>query len=89
MSWLMRLGLFAGGLVLVLLGMAQLQTGHWVFTNASYHQTTFAASGIGLGCLICLLAFLPPGGWVYRRITTGRKIKKASSKRRLDERRRP
>ena len=88
MSWLIRLGLFASGLVLILLGKSQLQDGYWVFTNASYHQTTFAASGIGLGCLICLFAFLPSGEWVYRRLTTGRKIKKLSSKRRLDERRR-
>lgn len=88
MSLLIRLGLFASGLVLILLGRSQLQAGHWVFTNASYHQTTFAASGIGLGCLICFVSFLPSGDWVYKRITTGRKIKKVSSKRRFGERQR-
>jgi hypothetical protein len=56
----------------ILLARAQLQAGHWAFDNASYHQTTFAAGGYGLGALLILLAFLPPRDWVYKHITTKR-----------------
>ncbi len=70
MSWPIRLALFAGGLLLILIAIAQLHTGQWVFNNASYHQTTFAAGGIAVGAVICLLAFLPSGDWVYRHIST-------------------
>ena len=49
MRLLTRILLFAGGLYLILLSKAQLRTGHLVFPNASYHQTTFAASGFGAG----------------------------------------
>jgi hypothetical protein len=76
MGLLARLGLFAGGLYMILLAKAQLRTGSVVFANASYHQTTFAAGGIGIGAVLCLLAFLPPRDWVYKHITTGRKIRK-------------
>ncbi len=76
MSWPVRVALFAGGLIMVLIASAQLKTGHVVFANASYRQTTFAASGIGIGAMLCLLAFLPPSDWVYKRITTGRKNRK-------------
>jgi hypothetical protein len=70
MSWMMRIGLFVGGLVLLGAGKLQLQSGHWVFDNANYHQTTFAAGAVGIGIFLCALAFLPSGDWVYRHITT-------------------
>jgi hypothetical protein len=70
MGWLTRLGLFAGGLFLILLARAQLRAGHWVFDNAGYHQTTFAAGGYGVGVLLILLGFLPSRAWIYKRITT-------------------
>ncbi len=70
MGWLTRLGLAAAGLLLIVLATNQLRTGRIVFDNASYHQTTFAAGGVGVGIVIFLLAFLPPREWVYRHITT-------------------
>jgi hypothetical protein len=72
MGWLARLGLIAGGLFVILLARAQLQAGHWAFDNAGYHQTTFAASGYGVGALLIFLALLPPRAWVYKHITTKR-----------------
>jgi hypothetical protein len=42
----------------------------WVFLNATYRQTTFAAGAYGVGAVFCLLAFLPPDNWMYRHITT-------------------
>lgn len=76
MKWPLRLLLFMGGLFLIVLANRQLITGHAVFANASYHQTTFAASGFGIGILVCLAAFLPPSDWMYKHITTGRKPRK-------------
>ena len=73
MGWLTRMGLFLAGLCICLLAQRQLETGHFEFANASYHQSTFAASGFGLGSFVLLLAFLPPGDWVYRHITTKRR----------------
>ena len=70
MSWLSRIGLFAAGLFLMSLAKRQLDTGHFIFTNASFHQTTFAGSGLGVGLVLMLTAFLPPKDWVYRHITT-------------------
>ena len=64
--------MIAVGLFVILLARAQLKAGHWAFDNASYHQTTFAAGGYGLGALLILLAFLPPRDWVYKHITTKR-----------------
>ena len=72
MSWVTRLLLFAGGLFVILLARAQTHTGRWAFDSASYHQTTFAASGYGLGALLILLGFLPSQGWIYKHITTRR-----------------
>jgi hypothetical protein len=72
MSWVTRVLLFAGGLFVILLARGQMQAGHWVFDNASYRQTTFAAGGYGLGALLILLGFLPPRDWVYKHITTKR-----------------
>ncbi|WP_216841254.1 hypothetical protein [Acidobacterium sp. S8] len=72
MNWFTRLLLIAGGLGLILLAVVQLRNGQMVFDNSSYHQTTFAAGGIGVGIVILLLAFLPPGEWVYKHITTKR-----------------
>jgi hypothetical protein len=86
MGWLTRLGLIAGGLFVILLARAQLTAGHWAFDNAGYHQTTFAASGYGLGVLLILLAFLPRRAWVYKRITTKRsKLLHQNRKRRSPE----
>jgi hypothetical protein len=76
MGWLTRVGLFAGGLFIIALAKSQLQAGHVVFSDANYHQTTFAAGGIGIGIRLCLLVFLPPRDWVYKHITTGRKSRK-------------
>jgi len=76
MHWLIRLGLFAFGLLVILLGRTQLQLGLFVFPNASYHQTTFASGSIALGAVFCLLALLPGNDWVYRHITTGHKIRR-------------
>jgi hypothetical protein len=70
MAWQLRAGLFAFGLFLILTGKVQLDAGHWVFLNASYRQTTFAAGAYGVGAVFCLLAFLPPDNWMYRHITT-------------------
>jgi hypothetical protein len=64
--------LIAAGLCMICLAAAKLQQGKVVFDNASYHQTTFAAGGIGIGLLLILLAFLPSSEWVYRRISTKR-----------------
>ena len=36
---------------------------------------TFASGSIALGAVFCLLALLPGNDWVYRHITTGRKIR--------------
>ena len=70
MRWYARLMLIAGGLFMICLAAAQLQKGQFVFDNSSYHQTTFAAGGIGIGLVMILLAFLPSGEWVYRHIST-------------------
>ena len=72
MGWLTRLGLFAAGIFVMLLARAQLQAGHWAFDNAGYRQTTFAASGYGVGAVLILLGFLPPRAWIYKLITTKR-----------------
>ena len=81
MGWATRVMLFAAGLFMVLLARTQLRTGRLVFPNASYHQTTFAASGFGVGLIVMLAALLPPSDWVYRHITT-RKLKNRFLKRR-------
>jgi hypothetical protein len=81
MSWLARLGFVAAGLLLICMGVAHLQAGQVVFINLMYRQATFAAGSIGTGIVLCLLAFLPPGNWVYKHISTGRKIKSPGSKR--------
>ena len=75
MSLLVRVGLFAFGLLVIWQGKSELVAGHWVFKNASYHQTTFAAGVIGSGFVMCALAFLPGSAWMYRHITTKRKSK--------------
>jgi hypothetical protein len=72
MHWVLRLGFLSFGLFLMVAAKRQLDMGQWVFLNASYHQTTFAAGGFGIGALICLLAFLPPDKWVYKHMTTRR-----------------
>jgi hypothetical protein len=82
MGWLTRLGMFAAGLFLICMAVAQLRSGHFVFDNASYHQTTFAAGGIGVGIGILLLAFLPPNNWVYKHITTRRENRRMTARRR-------
>ena len=72
MHWVLRFGLFVFGLLLMLVAKTQLDTGHWVFLNGTYRQTTFAAGGFGVGFVFCLLAFLPPDNWTYKHITTQR-----------------
>lgn len=79
MEMIARMLLFAGGLYVILLARTQLRTGHSVSPNASYHQTTFAASGFGVGLILMVLAFLPPKAWVYKHITT-KKPKKLKPK---------
>jgi hypothetical protein len=69
MRWTARLGLFAFGLFLMVIAALQLQAGHFVFDNISFHQTTFAAGGFGVGILFCGLAFLPPTKWTYKHIS--------------------
>jgi hypothetical protein len=59
MSWAIRFMLIAAGLLLIAVAVTQLRAGKFVFDNASYHQTTFAASGIGIGAVLILLAFCP------------------------------
>lgn len=54
-----RLGFIAFGLLLIVFSAGQIRSGQFVFDNASYHQQTFAAGGIGVGILFILLAFLP------------------------------
>ena len=80
MGWMTRLGLFAFGLFLIVASVAQMRAGKFVFDNASYHQQTFAAGGIGLGVVFLLLAFLPPREWVYKHITTKRRAVGRSKK---------
>jgi hypothetical protein len=62
-------GLFAFGLLLILVGKMQLDAGQWIFLNATHRQTTFAAGAYGVGALFRLLAFLPPDNWMYRHTT--------------------
>jgi hypothetical protein len=81
MSWLARLGLFASGLFLIVVSLDKIHRGHWVFANG-YRQTTFAASGIGIGFFFLLLTFLPPSKWVFRHITTKREPSLQKSHRR-------
>ena len=70
MGWLTRIASFAAGLYMICLAYTQLVSGRVVFPNASYHQTTFAASGMGVGIVLLAMAFLPPNDWVYKHITT-------------------
>jgi hypothetical protein len=74
MRWLVRLVFVSFGLFLMLNAMVQLRAGQFAFDNASYHQTTFAAGGIGVGALFILLAFLPSGQWVFRHISTRKQL---------------
>lgn len=67
-----RLGFVAAGLFLILVALSQMRAGRFVFDNASYHQQTFAAGGIGVGIVLIILAFLPSRDWVYKHITTKR-----------------
>jgi hypothetical protein len=77
MSLLARCMLIAGGLVTIGMGVEYLRRGIFSFTNASYHQTVFSGGMIGTGIVLMLFAFLPSGGWIYRRITTRREVKLA------------
>ncbi len=76
MHWFIRLGLFAFGLLMILVGRTELHMGLFVFPNLTYRQTTFASAGIALGAVFCLLALLPRSDWVYKHITTGHKIRR-------------
>jgi len=72
MSWLTRLFLIAIGLIFIAAGICQLQTGHFVFTEASRHQTAFFSANIAAGIVLIAFAFLPRQDWLYRHITTRR-----------------
>jgi hypothetical protein len=74
MSLAGRFAFVAGGLVLIAMGAEYLRRGIFSFDNASYRQTVFSAGSIGTGVLLLLFAFLPSGDWIYRRITTRRKV---------------
>ena len=82
MGWIYRLTFAVAGLFLIMLAVAQLRAGKFVFDNASFHQQTFAASGIGVGIVLFLLAFLPPRDWVYKHITTKNRLPGQKKKRR-------
>lgn len=73
MSLRTRLGFFATGVLFITVALLQMQSGQIVFQNASYHQTTFAAAGVGTGILFLLLALLPGSDSVYKHITTLRR----------------
>jgi hypothetical protein len=77
MSLLARLMCAAGGLMTIAMGAEYLRRGIFSFTNASYRQTVFSGGVIGSGIVLMVLAFLPSGNWVYRRITTKREVKLA------------
>ena len=74
MAWIYRLTLAIAGLFIIMVAVTQLRAGKVVFDNASYHQQTFAASGIGVGIILFSLAFLPPRDWVYKHITTRKRL---------------
>ena len=74
MSWAIRVGVLAFGLLAIWQGKSQLMAGRWVFANY-YSQPVFAAGVMGVGVVLCALAFLPSKAWMYRHITTGRKSK--------------
>jgi len=70
MSWKARIGWIAAGFLACFIAVSQLESGKFVFANASYGQLTFAWGGFGVGAVFILLAFLPPADWVSRHITT-------------------
>jgi hypothetical protein len=68
-SLMPRLFLVAGGCVCILMGVYQIHRDVLVYRNG-YLQTVYGGGAIGTGALLILLAFLPAGDWIYRRITT-------------------
>jgi hypothetical protein len=76
-----RILLFSAGVYLICLSAAQLRAGHMVFSSDSYHQPTFSASGLGVGAILVLVAFLPPKEWVYSHITTRKRFPRFSTRR--------
>ena len=66
-----RVMLLACGLFLISVGLTYLHTGKFAYLN-SKGQLMFAPGAIATGALIICLAFLPPGDWVYRHISTKR-----------------
>ena len=81
MSWKARIGFIAFGVFLCLAASAQVQAGRFVFDNGSYHQTTYAWSGYGVGAVSILVASLPPSSWV-KKFLASKKSKRISPKRR-------
>jgi hypothetical protein len=75
MGLLARFMIATGGLVMIAMGVEYLRRGVFSFENATYRQTVFSGGAIGTGIVLILLAFLPSGDWVYRRITTKRNVK--------------
>jgi hypothetical protein len=68
-SLIPRLFLVAGGCACILIGVNHIHRDVLVYRNG-YLQTVYAGGAIGTGALLVLLAFLPAGDWIYRRITT-------------------
>ncbi len=65
----------ASGLLLFAAGFVAMQS-HRLVGRSSYGQTIIPLGRTGIGILLALLAFSPPGNWLYKRITT-RKLKPA------------
>lgn len=64
-----RFGLFAGGGVMLLYGFEVWQRyGVFPYRGLHYFQPVFPVGVIVVGLLVAILAFLPSGNWVYRRI---------------------
>jgi hypothetical protein len=75
--------LLAAGAYLAAYGIVQIHRGVFVYANASYHQTTFAAGTIGMGLFMAALSALPSSNWVYKSITTRRELRKQRSRRKI------
>jgi hypothetical protein len=72
MRWPYRLMMIGFGLYVILYGFAQLERGKFAYENMK-GQTVFAPGVMGVGAVLLLLGFLPPGNWLYKRITTKRR----------------
>jgi hypothetical protein len=73
MPWYARWMLFVLGLWISLYGWQQLHAGVFAYQNMTYRQTVFSPGAIACGLFMMVLAFLPSGQWIYKRITTRQK----------------